>query len=59
MEAESTSETSISFYETTRRKILEDSHLHAKFWLQIWKGRENLEAVSVDEREILKFFLCK
>jgi hypothetical protein len=28
MEAVSTSETSVSFYETTRRSILEDSHLH-------------------------------
>jgi hypothetical protein len=28
MEAVSTSETSVNFYETTRRNILEDSHLH-------------------------------
>jgi hypothetical protein len=28
MEAASTSETSISFYQTTRRNIPEDSHLH-------------------------------
>jgi hypothetical protein len=28
MEAVSTSKTSVIFYETTRRNILEDSHLH-------------------------------
>jgi hypothetical protein len=28
MEAVSTSETSVNFYHTTRRKIPEDSHLH-------------------------------
>jgi hypothetical protein len=28
MEAASTSETSVNFYQTTRRNILEDSHLH-------------------------------
>jgi hypothetical protein len=28
MEAASTSETSVNFYETTRRNIPEDSHLH-------------------------------
>jgi hypothetical protein len=30
MEAASTSETSVSFYETTRRNIPEDSHLHTR-----------------------------
>jgi hypothetical protein len=29
IEAVSTSETSVSFYETTRRNIVEDGHLHA------------------------------
>jgi hypothetical protein len=28
LEAVSTSETSVNFYETTRRKIPEDSHIH-------------------------------
>jgi hypothetical protein len=28
MEAASTSETSVNFYQTTRRNIPEDSHLH-------------------------------
>jgi hypothetical protein len=28
MEAVSTSDTSVNFYETTRRNILDDSHLH-------------------------------
>jgi hypothetical protein len=37
MEAESTSETSISFYQTTRRKIPEDSHTHTRC-------RENLKS---------------
>jgi hypothetical protein len=30
MEAGSTSETSVNFYQTTRRNILEDSHLHTR-----------------------------
>jgi hypothetical protein len=30
MEAASTSETSVNFYETTRRNIPEDSHLHTR-----------------------------
>jgi hypothetical protein len=30
MEAESTSETSVNFYQTTRRNIPEDSHLHIR-----------------------------
>jgi hypothetical protein len=30
MEAASTSETSVNFYQTTRRNIPEDSHLHAR-----------------------------
>jgi hypothetical protein len=37
MEAESTSETLISFYQTTRRNIPEDSHLHTR-------RRENLKS---------------
>jgi hypothetical protein len=36
MEAVSTSETSVNFYETTRRNIPEDSHLHIR-------RRENLK----------------
>jgi hypothetical protein len=36
MEAVSTSETSVSFYQTTRRNIAEDSHLHTH-------RRENLK----------------
>jgi hypothetical protein len=30
MEAAKTSETSVNFYQTTRRNILEDSHLHTR-----------------------------
>jgi hypothetical protein len=36
MEATSTSETSVNFYQTTRRNIAEDSHLHTRC-------RENLK----------------
>jgi hypothetical protein len=38
MEAESTSETSVNFYVTTRRNISEDSHLHTR-------RRESLKSV--------------
>jgi hypothetical protein len=37
MEAASTSETSVNFYQTTRRNTPEDSHLHTR-------RRENLES---------------
>jgi hypothetical protein len=37
MEAASTSETSVNFYQTTRRNIPEDSHLHTRH-------RENLKS---------------
>jgi hypothetical protein len=37
MEAASTSETSVKFYQTTRRNISEDSHRHTK-------GNENLKS---------------
>jgi hypothetical protein len=37
MQAVSTSETSANFYQTTRRNILEDSHLHTR-------RRENLKS---------------
>jgi hypothetical protein len=37
MEAESTSETSVNFYQTERRNISEDSHLHIRC-------RENLKS---------------
>jgi hypothetical protein len=33
IEAVSTCETSVNFYQTTRRNILEDSCLHCDFWL--------------------------
>jgi hypothetical protein len=32
MEDASTSETSVNFYQTTRRNIPEDSHLHTRSW---------------------------
>jgi hypothetical protein len=35
MEAESTSETSVNFYQTTRRNIPEDSHLHIRRRLKL------------------------
>jgi hypothetical protein len=34
MEAADTSETSINFYQTTRRSIPEDNHLQQTTWLQ-------------------------
>jgi hypothetical protein len=40
MEAVSAFETSVSFYETTRRNIPEDSHLHTR-------RRENLKSLNV------------
>jgi hypothetical protein len=40
MEATSTSETSVNFYQTTRRYNPEDSHLHTR-------RRENLKSHSV------------
>jgi hypothetical protein len=42
MEAVSTSETSVDFYETTWRNILEDSHLHAR-------RRENLKSLEIEK----------
>jgi hypothetical protein len=42
MEAVSTSETSVNFYETTRRNIPENCHLHAR------RRRENLKSHNVD-----------
>jgi hypothetical protein len=41
MEATSTSETSVNFYETTRRYNPEDSHLHTR-------RRENLKSHNVN-----------
>jgi hypothetical protein len=32
MEAASTSETLVNFYQPTRRNNTEDSHLHLRFW---------------------------
>jgi hypothetical protein len=40
MEAASTSETSVKFYQTTRRYSPEDSHLHTR-------RRENLKIVQI------------
>jgi hypothetical protein len=40
METVSTSETSVNFYETIRRNIPEDSHLHTR-------RRENLKSYNV------------
>jgi hypothetical protein len=40
MDAASTSETSVSFYQTTRRNSPEDSHLHPR-------RRENLKSYQV------------
>jgi hypothetical protein len=45
MEAVNTSETSVNFYETTRRSIPEDYHLHTR-------RRENLK--SQDFRVVLR-----
>jgi hypothetical protein len=41
METESTSETSVKFYPTTRRNIPEDSHLHSR-------RRENLSLTKIN-----------
>jgi hypothetical protein len=46
MEATSTSETSVNFYQTTRRNNPEDSHLHNR-------RRENLQSLQLHILEIL------
>jgi hypothetical protein len=48
MEAASTSETSVNFYQTTRRNIPEDSHLHAP-------RRENLKFHHLNVRTTKPF----
>jgi hypothetical protein len=47
MEAVSTSETSVNFYQTTRRNIPEDSHLHNR-------RRKNLKSKINSERKTCK-----
>jgi hypothetical protein len=47
MEAASTSETLVNFYQTTRRYNPEDSHLHARH-------RENLKS-----HQVLRYYLWK
>jgi hypothetical protein len=50
MEAESTSETSVNFYKTTRRNNPEDNHLHTR-------RRENLK--SHNSRKDTKILIKK
>jgi hypothetical protein len=52
MEAASTSETSVNFYQTTRRYNPEDSHLHTR-------RRENLESYESLVEELLNAMGCK
>jgi hypothetical protein len=49
MEAASTAETSVNFYQTTRRNVPEDSHPHTRC-------RENIESHTIVE--LLKKFLA-
>jgi hypothetical protein len=49
MEAVSISETSVNFYETTRRNIPEDSHLHTC-------SRENLKSHDIFLDPILNYY---
>jgi hypothetical protein len=42
MEAAGTSETSVNFYQTTRRNNLEDSHLHKRRYFRIQSFLEGL-----------------
>jgi hypothetical protein len=47
METESTSETSVNFYQITRRNIPDDSHLH---WIEGWVDSGGcLDAVTKNE----------
>jgi hypothetical protein len=60
MEAESTSETSVTFYQTTRRNIPEDSNFHAcrrenlKSHIQI-KGARNLDHNTIPSKVYVHF----
>jgi hypothetical protein len=52
MEAVSTSETSVNFYQTTRRNIPEDSHLRTR-------RRENLISYLIrDDAELVTLLAC-
>jgi hypothetical protein len=54
MKAASTSETSINFYQTTRRNIPEDSHLHAGYYLRsYWKILSLELQTSIDRSKII------
>jgi hypothetical protein len=50
MEAAATSETSVNFYQTTRRNNPEDNHLHSR-------RRENLKSHKVNEVSVLITYL--
>jgi hypothetical protein len=53
MEAACTSETSVNFYQTTRRSIPEDSHLHSH-------RRENLKSrLCIRHRENRKSYISE
>jgi hypothetical protein len=47
MEAESTYETSVNFYQTTRRNIPEDSHLHKKKSVRIAGLRDGIRKLDI------------
>jgi hypothetical protein len=58
MEAESTSGTSVSFYQTTRRIIPEDSHLHDRSFTIHWHGLEDLPFRIIREPSEILFRRC-
>jgi hypothetical protein len=51
MEAVHTSETSVNFYQTTRRNMPEDRYLHTRRY-ENWKSH-NLPSVSIKDRQFL------
>jgi hypothetical protein len=57
--AASTSETSVGFYQATRRNNPEDSHHHAKYLFENPKGRDQLGYLCADGKNILKCTLNK
>jgi hypothetical protein len=50
MEAVCTSETSVSLYQTTRRDIPEDSHLHMRFSSVEWRDKISLKSTALVQK---------
>jgi hypothetical protein len=59
METTSISETSVNFYEITRRNIPEDSHFHSKCCSGNLAGRDDLRDPDIDGVILLKWLLEK